>query len=613
MDFTNTTSIDQWLRELPLGDVRVMTRTLYAAIRGLNNSQMVLRHHFDFLEKIGPSVEHCLAGLRKYYADVPFPLPQNARRAAIMADDLSQLLIHSYQLVLQQVTCADLGKSANDPRVAVWQTVAHRILYYSHRIQRNQLSLRLEERNALWQRIYRIYLASLQLPEKDRVIGFTEVRDYPASTLAGLVKRMLLLALIPLHTLRHEQTREVMTSMGYWASRLELPLCSAGADRKRSPFHFDPKLDVGPLHASSACDDCPSRKCILINCRELQDRITALLMRAARNGEDKVNLEANLANGPSLSISTLEILRNSWKERPKRIAQRDDSNEEVSVIFTIPAIHRALEEHGKAKNAPLTPAPKPRFKAASIREMSTQSLEAMFSASMNDAVDAKPSADNALDPLAAIGVEATHASDPSVVRHAALIRDHSQTGYRMEIPSPAQLRIRVGELAGIFRDDEASPQLGVVRWIREGSDHAVSFGILLIGHAPLVARFSNGGAMASKGEVPCLIAEHVRDDKTIMVTDHYPDIRDKRITLFFRDERIPIAFNGWPVEESRSFEAYEFGIRRGDAGTPDPNLPMLTRMWLEALTAKSEAEEQPTAKPATPVKASLDESVWRLN
>jgi hypothetical protein len=533
----------------------------------------------------------------------------------MMADDLCQLLIHSYQLVLQQVTTADLGKAANDPRVPVWQTVAHRILYYSHRIQRNQQVLCFDERNALWLRIYRIYLVTLRLPGQERVIGFAGVPEYPTTTLANLVRRILLVALIPLHTLRNAQIRELFTSIDFWARQLTLPFCSKDADHKRNPFHVDPKLDVGPLPADAGCHNCPTLKCILIDTAPLQDRITNLMMRAARSGEDRATLE----DGTPLSVSTLEVLRNSWKERPKRIAQRDDTEESVSVVFTIPAIHHTLQEHHKIRNTPPKPKAKPRFEAAAIREMTPQALESMFT---NDAADTPPS----LDGLGMVGndkkEEEEETAKPAVIKHQAIIRDHSQSGYRIEITSPQNLRIRVGDMAAIFRSPEDEPVLGVVRWIHEAKDKSVLFGMLLIAHPPIYfAGFSNAGAKAKESTIPCLVAEHVRDDKTILLMDHYPDIRDKRITLFFRDEHIPIAFNGWPVEESRSFEGYEFGIRRGDSSTPDPSLPMLTCQSLEELTKKDTpkqagadaAKDTGTNKKPQAADFSLDEAGWQLD
>jgi len=628
MDFSNRKISAEWLRTLPLSDIRAAARMLYTVVKELNNQQLVLRHHFDFLEQIGPSVALVLRNLEKYYADAHFPLAPSARNAAKMSDELCELLLISYQLVLRQLSTPELVSNRDDPRRKVWERVAHRILYYSLRILTNQLLLDLEDRSNFWLRIYRLLSASQALSAQHLVIDFEGVKEYPESSVHDLIKRILMISLVPLRSLRSSQIRELYQSAGVWAEKIQLLPCQGKVERKETPFLFNSAQDVGPGHLAGCCDACPQAKCILINTSLLQRQITQWLLQAAREGAHQVAVKPDLL----LSVSTLETLRNHWKGRPKRTDHRSERKEaqrqEIDLVVGIKGLHAALQAGESSLH--LTPLNDPPAKPTTqskrlFTEISSSALEARFAASMGEQGEAKLQSANPwaaiterrasigeqgeaklqLDGVRSGGGELGESSAPPEEKvkplyalYSACVKDFSRSGYRMEIYHQKALRLRIGDLLSLRERHKSGFTLGVVRWVRELDEHRISCGVLMIAHNPEVASFQFAGVNQSLDQ-PCLLAEHARSGKTLLMLDHLPTLRDARVMLLFNEVKIPIAFNGWPVEESRSFEAYEFGLRQRGGNLPNPDFPMFDLLSLRALTqSKGVSGDSPSSSPA---------------
>ena len=161
-------------------------------------------------------------------------------------------------------------------------------------------------------------------------------------------------------------------------------------------------------------------------------------------------------------------------------------------------------------------------------------------------------------------------------------RDRSENGCQLELRTGPKTKLRVGDLLGLRDSPDAPLRLGVIRWIKQRENDTLFCGLLHLADDVRTATVILENE-DNKSEIPCLLAKHARSGKTLLVVPFMAGLRGKRLTLHYGPRRLPIAFTGWPVEHSRAFEAFEFGVPKHNANYPDPEVPLFTLELLDSL------------------------------
>lgn len=580
LDFRNEGAVAAWIASLSPTDHRGAARQIQGVLRQALTETLPLRQLFEFLEQLGRPVAGVLEGLRKYHGEIRFPLPERVKGVAEQSDDLCELLILGYQSVLREIHGSSITDE-NSPFAGVWQIVAHRILYYSFGIVQRSGFLNGEGRNNLWLRVNRIYFTAVKEHLIGQRVAFEGVPGYPVCTIDHLYKRLLLISLVPLHALRAQQMAELAGSLDIWAERVATRVCGPERDRGRMPFQIDPANDQGPCYSITACADCERGRCMLMDNGRLLKQIHQAIVQALQVEQEQVCLE----NGNFISVSTLEILKRCWGDRPRRTDDRIPVPvvEEIELTASVASLH-ALLTHPE----PATPAVPPKPAATHYPQAPVIDRVSMESHGMENY--GKETAEKS-------AWDERHHKAPSRF-HQAQIRDRSSNGLGLEIAVQPDIRLRVGDLLGLRGVPGEEPLLlAVVRWLRQADAERLDCGVLVLADrihaAELVADQGEKGDGKGGGSVPCLLAEHRRSRKTMLVLDYFPVIRNKLFVLGIGEAKIPIAFAGWPLEESRAFEAFEFGRRHGTESRPAADEPLLQMEELLALAAaKKEKQDE---------------------
>jgi len=562
LDFRDREALAAWIRSLSTSDHRGTAKLIQKALRQALTESIPLRQLFEFLELLGPPAAGVLEGLRKSYAEVRFPLPERVKGAAEQADDLCELLILGYQKVLKEIHSSSIADE-NSPFAGLWQIVAHRILYYSFGIVQRAGLLSSEGRNNLWLRVNRIYFTAAGERLSAHRVAFEGVADYPVCTVDHLYKRLLLISLVPLHALRTQQLEELLASLDLWAEQLATRICGPDRDRSRMPFQIEPSNDQGPCYTSDACKTCENGRCMLLDTGRLLKQIHQLILKGLPKHEQRVLLENDLF----VSVSTLEVLRRSWGERPPREDERIPVpiTEEIEMIVSVEALYSALtpttDESPNASAEEATHhAQAPVFDRVAIESHGLNNYG-------NHPMEEKSAWD-----------ERRHKS--SAKFHQVQVRDMSSNGLGLEVTVQPEMRLRVGDLVGLRGLASDPLLLAVVRWLRQSGSDRLDCGVLVLADqvhpVQLTADQGEAGGEQGGSTVPCLLAVHRRTGKTVLTLDYFPVIRNKLFVLAMGKVKLPIAFTNWPLEDSRAFEAFEFTRRHGTENRPEPDEPRLT-------------------------------------
>jgi cyclic-di-GMP-binding protein len=582
--------IKHWVEGLPVANIQAAAERIYHTLQEINRTSVPLRAHLEFLENVGPPASTILQELRRHCADASFPIPAKTLRVAQFVQDMLEMLIVGYQAILRQLLSVPPAAGSEGPYSNLFQQVSHRIFFYSFLLLQSNALLDQPCRKNIWIRLNRLYLRAQREERHTRLIDFPGFKDYSRSNIDRLYKKILLLSLIPLYALRNEQVQELIASLESWADAMDLVPCYPGANRKQTPFQVDQEEDQGPVSAGSGCDTCVQPRCLLIDTSRVQTLLTQLVVQAARRHEDRVSL----AGGVSVTVKTLETLKSAWKERPKRNDRRAPINAVVEMVVSVSGIHHALtarqEEARPHRPTPRQAAPQPHHALfdtgiLSLGDAPLHQLKHDHSKDFGFPLDEKPD----IDALFAGGDEGPWQKrrDTSGYRfqHAAQL-DRSDNGCQLELRVTPEMRLRVGELVGLRDAPAESLRLGVIRWIKQPESDALNCGLLHLAADVRPAAVILESAETRSEQIVCLLAKHSRNGKTLLIVPFMAGLRGKRLTLLYGGRRLPIAFTGWPVEHSRSFEAFEFGVPKHNTNLPDPAVPLFNLELLDSLVEK---------------------------
>jgi cyclic-di-GMP-binding protein len=586
--------IKHWVEGLPVANIQAAAERILYTLQEINRTPVPLRAHLEFLEGVGPAVSVILQQLRRHCADATFPIPAKTQQVAQFVQDMLETLIVGYQAVLRQLLSAPPPAGNEAPYSNLFQQISHRIFFYSFLVLQSNALLDQPCRKNIWIRLNRLYMRAQREERHTKAIDFPGFKDYSRSNIDLLYKKILLLSLIPLYSLRSEQVQELIASLEAWAEAMDLVPCYPGANRKQMPFQIDPEQDLGPISAGTGCDICVQPRCVLIDTGRLQTLLTQLVMQAARRREDRVSL----ASGATVTVKTLETLKTAWKERPKRNDRRAPINALVELVVSLSGIHHALsglrqeEPHHPATQRPTA---KPRHGSlfdTGILELGDQPVP-HHKHHQEEEFGFPPVGNPALDALFSEPHEGPWQArkDTSGYRflHAAQ-KDRSENGCQLELRTSQETRLRVGELLGLRDSPDEPLRLGVIRWIKQSEHASLNCGLLNLAQDVRPAAVILEAAETRSEKIECLVARHVRSGKTLLIVPFMAGLRGKRLTLLYGPRRLPIAFTGWPVEHSRSFEAFEFGVPKHNSNLPNSEVPLFTLELLDSLIANPDQD-----------------------
>lgn len=608
----------RWLKGLGRTDPKHTSERLAEALRLSQQIELTPRERMESLEALGPALGKALNEQRGKIAEAQFPLDGRTRGAAETADRIAIGAITGYQTILRQLH--DAALTGQKTPAGLWQTLAHRIFVYSFIAAKNRSLLDRASPKQLWLRINRLYLLAKKQKQADKVIAFPGFPAYPEGTLEQIYKQTLLLSLVPLRGLSAPQVEELARSLGIWARDLEIKVCREGMDREVLPFQIDPMADHPPGPTNENCTRCGARKCVLMDMGRLSSHLMRLLAKTEEQHSDRLEL----TGGVSISVSTLETLRQFWRQWPKRSDQRDaEPDANVEAIFSLRGIRKALETSGldmsggtadpEETASPETPGmdflleDEPNLAPDEETEFgqALQRTPSGLSFSLDEFEEPPPGANPSPTPFAEdadlpgfAGVATSLREDtadadlldPWKARDSlgerffsTAVKDRSKSGFQLEIALPGTLKLRVGDLIGVREDNGEPPTACVVRWIKESEGCHLTFGVERIAENLKPAGLGIESEELTSRNLPAVVGRHPRSGKTLLLAPFIQDMRKRSLLLEFNGRELPVALAGPPVEHSTVFAAYEFGVRRRGDLKPDPSVPLFTLEILEGL------------------------------
>ena len=429
--------IESWIAGLPLANVDETHHLVVAALTKINDADLPPQDHFKMLELFRRSTQYLSDALKHHLLGASFPLTLKSRKVVAQLCDLHLAMAKGYQEIINEL----LGLNSHRQDFALLATCLHRALFYLGQELLAAYQVYEAGTPGRWHTIHRLYDAA-----ERKGVQLSAVKDpyrqvKQDTTIEEQYKQILLLALA--NPFRHSPPDIALI---YRLLEQWVPQC-----RIHSSDHFDESPHIGvvdlegdepPVHlAYRAIPQHTAYR--ILDVGDLVNSLENLVSQSLAESPEEL-LSPRGPRTPRLGKQLLQSLITTWRAAPGRRFSRSQRDlDEVEVSFGLNANHHMLGKHISMAN---------NHSSAGIR----------LPFARKDTFPAK--------------------SEGDVLRYFCAVVNESAGGSCLKWSGDGGGKIRVGELIAFRHIHQPGNawSLAVIRWLKNGNNHAVEFGIQLL-------------------------------------------------------------------------------------------------------------------------------------
>lgn len=444
---TNPEAVKRWVDDLPLLNTDLTRQQLNDALDEINSLHIPAEHRYTALELMSTSVMCVTDALRKQFLGKALPLQEADRLAATQALDICNRMATGYRILAD-----DLGrKPYQDNQLAV---AIHRALRYLSELLLIHYQIYIQYPDGLWRTIHTLYALAEECGIAALLIGDPTLPGSEESTITTIYKQILLLSLASPYRMPQKEIHYVYNALLDWARFCRL-LPGTGA-RASGLFMLDLQSDNPPAYRSLAADRPVDKHTRILDTsaatKQLRDVLSADNVPAANH--------TGIGN-----TETLQQLMLAWGAMPRRRYPRHHRHAAIKLVTGINAIHGLIADPGT------------QLQEDDDAIMDHHYLPDPTFDSMTSIMTRADQADSLLR-----GAYSAQPAEDSRIEFWRMA-DTSASGYCLLWDNTVASNARVGELAAIVPQDEASGnnwQLGVIRWMKFTSERGLALGVQLL-------------------------------------------------------------------------------------------------------------------------------------
>ncbi|MCW8919065.1 MAG: hypothetical protein OQL08_09670 [Gammaproteobacteria bacterium] len=451
-------ALEQWVRDLPLGNVGAMSKLLYNALREVNRLAISWRDRQRFLELLRQPAEYVQQQLQQRYTGIAFPLPPKTQQVVELAKALSGEMALGYKTAIEEMLASSFLSRDNKALIEL----IHRAVHYLSCALLTSYKTYSSHPEDTWFELHMLYLHAEHKGVHTKRIKDSENRALPKSSIARLYKQILLLALASPYRMRQGEAHAVYHALARWAGHAHIiPYNDPSAAEALFVVHMD--SDDSPDFQAFDHRDCNTELCRLVDTRQLSHVLQEELEQLRSDGK----------NDEGISAELLYRLIRCWGVAPKRSFSRNDKDATLEVVVGLSSLHRALATERGDQSQLLRD--KAQYQSKSVVGVSQPTNNDIWNIFSRDKLSHQyDNYKKQTEPKPEKVVE-------KVVRQNWQIRNESAGGYRLAIEQNDGAKVQVGELLGLrHRYSEQPCEAGVIRWMRQPADGGLELGVQVL-------------------------------------------------------------------------------------------------------------------------------------
>ncbi len=558
---------EKWIAALPVAHIGEVSRLVYRALVELNRVELPVATRFKLLELFQSPVNYVTRALEKHFVGQSFPLPIKNRKIVDLARELQAEMAIGYKIIVE--TSLSGFSQRIDAKVllhAVYYAIGYLngVLIKSYQTYSTPPEL-------VWSEIHHLFLFA----EHNELHTQSVTRH---STIEGLYKRILLLALANPYRLPQKDIERIYMAAEGWAGYTHLlPLI----DRDNPPglFGVDMERDGPPAHYAPG--QPASEQWRILDTEDLT--------RLLRGHADTPDEDLDETGGVELDKETLRRLILAWGGIPKRSFSRTGKNAEVLVALGISATHHFITKHisssgdvrspareTAARNATETKTYTPRAQFFSVpvpRVGETQGTPDIWEVAENPTLQIETAFDfPTFNPTPPETKSPAENEDDEVYKHYVChLTNESPGGCCLLWKSGVPTKTVVGMLVGICQSECAEHSnwaIGVIRWMKHIGASTMVLGVEMLAPSAEAVGTCRMNSHAAENYMRSLLLPELRtvnQPETIITPALYKEGETLSIELGNRQSRIRLTKLR---ENTGSFSQFQFAFVGSEERAP---------------------------------------------
>ena len=453
-----------WVDDLPMANMGEASRQLYHAIIEFNRLKVSDTTRIELMDLVRGSIHFVCQQLDARHLNQGLVLDDQHRNLANLAQALQNHLGVGYKIIIQNLLTQDSNKHKDLLAKSVHRTMNELL----HTLLR-AYQLYLPTPAGIWQEIHQLYqiVSGFNLQNKPIADPFEE----PTLNIQQTYLKIILLGACQPNQLLLRELKAVFTALGQWACHLSIEEVA----NEKSILVINPNLDCAPYYR------------YLIKKSNLSDYLGVNVLPLVRilHNDHKILSSPNQNHGlkavqADFNLNLLEHLIQSWGGMKQRGFSRMATDGELSMAVGLTAAHfhiaggvgffALLYGTSSQGDTPCVSAGRNRFDA-----YETQSFRAQQDV-WGDSFDVDGTTGMTQDE----GFEFNIDRQETHPRYGGQLVNVSPRGYCLQWRDPPAGNLQTGEVIAIKEEDLQHWNLGLVRWIRQGTAFGTQLGVELL-------------------------------------------------------------------------------------------------------------------------------------
>jgi hypothetical protein len=453
-----------WVNDLPMANIGEVSRQLYHAIIEFNRLKVSDTARIELMDLVRGPIHFVCKQLNARYLNQGVVLDDQQRKVANLAQAMQNHLGVGYKIIIEHLLASGslkhkglLAKSVHRAMNELLPTV----------LRAYQLYLPTPE--GIWREIHQLYQIVSGSNQQNEPIE--DPLEGPALTIAQTYIKIVLLGACQPNQLLQRELEVVFASLGQWASHLSIDEVA----NEKSVLVINPNLD------------CAAYYRYLTKTSNLSDYLGVNVLPLVRmlHNDHKTLSSPDQGHGlkavkADFNLNLLEHLIQSWGGMKQRGFSRSTTGGELSMAVGLTATHfhiaggigfdALLCGASSAHDMPFLNAEHKRFHARD-----TQSVRAQ-----QDVWAGSFDADGATKMIQDEDTEFNIHQQETHPDYGGQLVNVSPRGYCLQWRDAPASNLQTGEVIAIKEDAREHWNLGLVRWIRQGTAFGTQIGVELL-------------------------------------------------------------------------------------------------------------------------------------
>jgi hypothetical protein len=325
--------VDEWLGHLRATQAMQTSAALYEALPEVTRLNCNPHTRFDMLEHMRPYAQNCIEALSKLFLNQPICLPEEAQKAAIVAQSLQKSMIQGYVSVIADVI---EDKRQKHVREEFFGVALHRAITGYSLLFLRSYQIYSQTPKGMWLALHSLFQIADQYDLLDTGIKDPIIQKPSLTSIQTVYMRSVLMSTARVSQLKQKDIAALYRAFCEWSSMVRFQLGTS--DAKESFYCINLSRDAAPFYKSRLNQDEDSDLIIELDFAPLLSQLT----KQTRDAVQELSGTTTVVVSKEVSIAALRHVIDTLGNTALRMQERRNIQSAADICVGLADCHYFL-------------------------------------------------------------------------------------------------------------------------------------------------------------------------------------------------------------------------------------------------------------------------------